>query len=94
LLDDAVAVVAADDGVGQVHVFDLGLQLAAMLLGDLAPMMTVILFGWPFGRVGVEQTLAQLVERGSSMKDQLLRRIRPARRTAGADSPPACAPGR
>jgi hypothetical protein len=60
----------------------------------LRPKMTVILFGWPFGRVGVEQTLAQLVERGSSMKDQLLRRIRPARRTAGADSPPACAPGR
>jgi len=28
LFDEAVAVVAADHGIGQVHVFDLGLQLA------------------------------------------------------------------
>ena len=31
LLDKAVAVMAADHWVGQVHVFDLGLQLAAVL---------------------------------------------------------------
>ena len=46
LLDEAVAVVAADYRVGQVHVFDLILQLTVVLPGDLRPKMTVILFGW------------------------------------------------
>ena len=46
LLDEAVAVVAADYRVGQVHVFDLGLQLTVVLPGDLRPKMTVILFDW------------------------------------------------
>jgi len=36
LLDEAVTVVDADDRVGQMHVFDFGLQLAAVLLADLA----------------------------------------------------------
>ncbi len=36
LLDEAIAVVAADHRVGQVHVFDLGLQLAAIMLADPA----------------------------------------------------------
>ena len=36
LLDKAVAIMTADHRVGQVHVFDLGLQLTAVLFGDLA----------------------------------------------------------
>jgi hypothetical protein len=36
LLDKAVSVMAADHGIGQVHVLDLGLQLAAIVLGDPA----------------------------------------------------------
>src|SRR6516225_9802002 len=51
LLDEAIAIVAADNRVGQIHVFDFGLQLAAILLGDLATKMTVILFGWPMVRL-------------------------------------------
>jgi hypothetical protein len=39
LLDEAIAIVTADNWVGQVHVFDLGLQLAAVLFRDLAPKM-------------------------------------------------------
>lgn len=47
-LGEAVAIMAADDRVGQVHGFDLGLQLATVLLGDFAAeRLTVILFGWP-----------------------------------------------
>jgi hypothetical protein len=34
LLDKAVAVMAANHGIGQIHIFDLGLQLAPILLGD------------------------------------------------------------
>src|SRR5438270_8157653 len=37
----------------------------------LRPKMTVILLGWPIVR-GVEQSLAQLVERGPPMKDQIV----------------------
>ena len=51
LLDEAVAVVAADYRVGQVHVFDLGLQLTVVLPSDLRPKMSVILFGWPMVRL-------------------------------------------
>jgi len=36
LLDRAVAIVAADHRAGKMQVFDFGLQLAAMELGDLA----------------------------------------------------------
>ena len=36
LLDEAIAIVTADNWVGQVQVFDLGLQLAAVLFRDLA----------------------------------------------------------
>ena len=36
LLDEAVGVMAADDRVGQVHIFDFGLQFSAMAAGNLA----------------------------------------------------------
>ena len=40
LLDEAVAIVAANHWVGQVHVLDLGLQLASILLADFASTTT------------------------------------------------------
>ena len=72
LLDEAVAVMTADNRVGQVHVFDLGLQLAAGLLGDLTTEDDGDLVRLADGAVGVEQTLAQLVERSPPMKDQVV----------------------
>lgn len=72
LLDEAVAVMTADDRVGQVHVFDLGLQLAAILLGDFAAEDDGDLVRLADRAVGVEQSLAQLVERGAPMKDQIV----------------------
>ena len=63
---------AADDRVGQVHVFDLGLQLAAVLPGDLAAEDDGDLVRLADRAVGVEQSLAQLVECGSPMKDQVV----------------------
>jgi hypothetical protein len=72
LLDEAVAVMAANDRVGQVHVFDLGLQLAAVLPGDLAAEDDGDLVGLADRAVGVEQPLAQLVKRGAPMKDQIV----------------------
>ena len=72
LLDKAVAVMAADHRVGQVHVFDLGLQLAAILFGDLATEDDSDLVRLADGPVGVEQAFAQFVERGAAMKDQIV----------------------
>jgi hypothetical protein len=39
LLDEAIAIVTADNWVGQVHVFDLGLQLAAVC--NYSPLLMV-----------------------------------------------------
>ena len=64
MLDEAVAVMAADDRVGQVHVLDLVLELAAVLLGNLAAKDDGYLIRLADRPVGVEQTLAQLVEGG------------------------------
>ena len=72
LLDKAVAVVTADDRVGQVHVLDLGLQLAAVMLGDFAAEDDGDLVRLTDGAVGVEETLTQLVERGATVKDQVV----------------------
>ena len=72
LLDKAVAVMAADHRVGQVHVFDLGLQLAAVLFGDLAAEDDGDLVRLADGPVGVEQAFAQFVERGAATKDQIV----------------------
>src|SRR6516164_4204684 len=47
-------------------------SLPRYCLVTLRPKMTVILFGWPMVRVGVEQTFAQFVERGAAAKDQVV----------------------
>ena len=35
LFDEAIAVMTADDGVGQIHILDDGLQFSPVLFGDL-----------------------------------------------------------
>jgi len=49
-----------------VHVFDLGLQLAAVLFADLATEDDRDLVRPADGAVGVEQAFAELVESGAS----------------------------
>jgi hypothetical protein len=72
LLDEAVAVMAADDRVWQVHVFDLGLQLTAVLSGDFSTEDDGDLVRLADRAVGVEQTLAELVESSPPIKDQVV----------------------
>jgi len=56
LFDEAVGVVAADHGIGQVHVFDLGLQACPDdVLLILRPKMTVILFGLADCSISIKQ---------------------------------------
>ena len=72
LLDEAVSVMAADHRIGQVHVLDLGLQLAAIMLGDLATEDDGDLVRLADGSIGVEQTFAELVQRGAATEDQVV----------------------
>ncbi len=72
LFDEAVAIVAADHRVGRCMCFDFGLQLAVMELGDFAAEDGGDLVWLADGPVGVEEPLAELVERGAAMEDQVV----------------------
>ena len=72
LLDEAVAIMAADHRVGEVHVFDLCLQLAVMELADLAAEDRRDLVGLADGAIGVEEPLAEPVECGATMEDEIV----------------------
>lgn len=72
LLDKAVAVVAANDRVGQLHVLDHGLQLAPVAGGDFAAEDRRALVGLAERAVGIEQTRTQLVEGRPPRKDEVV----------------------
>jgi hypothetical protein len=72
LLDEAVSVMAADHGIGQAHVLDLGLQLASVMLGDLATEDDGDLVRLADGSIGVEQTFAEIVQRGAAAEDEVV----------------------
>ena len=69
LLDEAVAVVAADYWIGQIHIFNLGLQLARMMFADPATENYADFVGLSDRSIGVEQPLAEIVQRRAAMKD-------------------------
>jgi hypothetical protein len=72
LLDEPVNVMAADHSVGQVHVFDNGLQFAAILFGDPGAEDGGDLIGLADGAIGIEQTFPQPVERRAALKDEVV----------------------
>ena len=72
LLDEAIAVVAADHRVGQVHVFDLGLQLSAMVPADLAAEDHCDFVGLSDCSIGVEQSFTEIVQRRPAMEDEVV----------------------
>jgi hypothetical protein len=72
LLDEAVAIVAANHRVGQVHVFDLGLQLAAIMPADSAPEDDGDLVGLTDRAIGVKQVFAQFVQRRAASEDEIV----------------------
>ena len=61
LFDEAIAVVAADDRIGQMDVFDHSLEFAPVKLGQLASENRGDLVGLADGTIGIEQALAQTV---------------------------------
>jgi hypothetical protein len=72
LFDRALAEVAADDRVGQLDVFDDGLQLTPILLGHLTSKDGRDLVGLADGAVGIQQTLAESIQSGATMEDEVI----------------------
>ena len=58
--------------VGQIHIFDLGLQFATILFGDFATEDDGDLVRLADCAVGVEEPFTQFVEGGPPMKDQVV----------------------
>ena len=71
-VDEAVAIVAANDRIGEVHVFDHGLQLAAMELGHFAAEDGGDLVWLADGAIGVQEALLEFVESGAAMEHQVV----------------------
>src|SRR4029077_721106 len=65
-------VMAADHGIGQVHVLDLGLQLALIVLGDFAAKNDGDLVWLSDGSIGVKQTFAEIVQRRTATEDEVV----------------------
>lgn len=72
LLDESVAVVAADDGVREIEVFDHRLQLAAITLADLAAKDGGDLMRLADGAIGVQEALSQSVQASPAAEDEIV----------------------
>ena len=72
LLDEAIAIVAANHRAGQVHVFDLGLQLAPIMLADPAPEDHRDFVGLSNCAIGVEQALTEFVQCRAAPEDEVV----------------------
>ena len=72
LLEKAVSVVAPDDGIRQIHVFDNGLEFPAVLLGDLAAEDDGNLVRLANGSIGIQQPLSHLVQGSAAGEDEVI----------------------
>jgi len=72
LLDEAVAIMTADNGVGQIHVFDDGLELSAVLFRDLAAEDHSDLVGLSDGSIGVQQPISHAIQCDAAAEDEVV----------------------
>ena len=70
LLDEAMAIVSANDGVGQRQVLQYDVQFSSVTLGDLTAEDKGDLIGLTDGAVGIQQALAQGIEGGTAVEDE------------------------
>ena len=61
-----------DHWVRKLQILDDGLKLSLVLLGDLATEDHGDLLGLTDSAIGIQQSLAELIQRGSPMKDQIV----------------------
>ena len=59
-------------GVWKLQILNNGLKLSLVLLGDLATEDDGDLFGLADGTIGIQQSLAELIQCGPPMKDQVV----------------------
>jgi hypothetical protein len=72
LFEGAVCVVSANDGVGQIEVFDDGLKPSLVELGDLAAEDGGDLAGLADGAVGIQESVVQLIQCSAPVKDEVV----------------------
>jgi hypothetical protein len=72
LLEKALSIVTTDHWVRKLQILDDGLKLSLVLLCDLATEDHGNLVGLADGTISVEQSLAELIQCGSPMEDQVV----------------------
>jgi hypothetical protein len=72
LFDEAVSIMAANHGVGEINVFDHGLEFSAVLLGKLAAEDHGDFVGLTDGSIGVEQPFSQSVQGRAPAEDEVI----------------------
>ena len=72
LFEGAVCVVSANHGVRQIEVFDDGLKLSLVVLGNLAAEDGGDLLWLADGAVGIQESLVQLIQCGPAMKNEVV----------------------
>ena len=72
LLEEALSIVTTDHWVRKLQILGDGLKLSLVLLGDLTTEDRGDLVGLADGTISVEQSLAELIQCGSAMKDQIV----------------------
>ena len=60
---------AADDRIGQVDVFNDGLEFAPVVFGDLAAKDNSDLVGLTDGPIGIQEPFSELIKRRAPAKD-------------------------
>ena len=67
-----MCVVSTNHGVRQIEVFDDGLKLSLVVLGDLTTEDGGDLVGLADGAVGIQESLVQLIQCGAPVKDEVV----------------------
>src|SRR5260370_35462040 len=79
-----MGVVTAQDGIGKIEVFELGLQFALVLLGHFPAKDESDFFGLSDGSVHVQQALGELIDGGAAEENQVVAKFDLGKEEAGA----------
>ena len=76
LFGKTVPIMAANNGTGKIHVFDDGLQLAVIVLGDLAAEDNGEFIGLTDRPIGIQQSFPHPVQGGTAREDHVVAKLR------------------
>jgi hypothetical protein len=75
LLKETVSIVSANHRVRKMDIFDHGLKLSLVVLGDLATEDDGNLVGLTDHSVGIQESVAQLIECGPAVKNEVVAKL-------------------